>query len=647
MDHRPIFIPTLDISQGKAVLVKNGKVHKILGDALEKAEFLSINNHFQVVDIDAAMNVGSNKQLIQKISKRFPCYVGGGIRTYQDAVDYLNSSARRVIISTAISHELINKINKERLIIAYDIDEKYNVYKDGRKGMMDQKLFPLIDEYSKNIEIITITFHHTEGTCKGIPMDQVREIKDYVATYNIRLIVAGGIATIKEIGELIDLQVIPQFGSGFWNGKFTLGDVFQCISAKVLNIKNVTYKDRKLIPTSIQSVDGHLLGEVFSTPESLKLSADTRIATFHSRETDNCWIKGATSGNYHSVINIHYSCDGTSLRFVVDGNKFCHTGTESCFGDNDPAKASLKSMQRLLKKRMNSAEEKSYTKALLTDGFKINSKIMEEAEELICAIGEDEIVGEASDLIYFILLYLQKNNVDVSHVENELIKRRYVVFKDEYDIEIKNTDKFKIGVILANMPNSFVFEYLEDLFGTTIKKKNNSDRCLEYICDNSHIMIVPTKPKDVGTLINNGFLDAVVSYEDIILNYSSNADKVTIVKNKIKHVSIVIACKENINLEILKEENKTRKLVIMAEYVKLTNEWVKKNNLKAKIVHVSGSSESYLINDMCDMCVVVSDTGKTLKANNLIVLDTLVTTNINLFVHPKKKAMLYKILKEN
>ncbi|AYV78720.1 MAG: bifunctional phosphoribosyl-AMP cyclohydrolase/phosphoribosyl-ATP pyrophosphatase protein [Edafosvirus sp.] len=644
MDNRPIFIPTLDISNGKAVLVKNGKVYKILGDPFEKAQFLSINNHFQVVDIDAAMNIGSNKEIIQKISKKYPCYVGGGIRTYQDAVDYLNSSARRVIISTALSHELVNKIRKERLIIAFDIDEKYNVFKDGRKGFMDKRLFDLIDEYKDNTEIITITFHHTEGTCTGIPMDQVKEIKDYILKYNIRLVVAGGISSIKEIGDLIDLQVIPQFGSGFWNGKFTLGDIFQCISAKVLNIKNVTFKERKLIPTSIQSTDGQLLGEVFSTPESLKLSVDTRIATFHSRETDSCWIKGATSGNYHTVINIHYSCDGTALRFVVEGNTFCHTGSESCFGDTDPARASLKSMQRLLKKRMNSSEEKSYTKALLSDGFKINSKIMEEAEELICATDNDEIISEASDLIYFMLLYLQKNNVEISDVENELIKRRYLVLKDEYDIKIKNQDKLKIGVIVANMPKDFVFDYIEDLFETKIIKKTESPRCLEYLCDNPKIMIIQTKPKDVSTLINNGFLDAVVSYEDIILNYSVNAEKVALSKNKIKHVSIVVACKKDITLDILKEENKTRKLVIMAEYVKLTSEWVKRCNLKAKVVHVSGSSESYLINDMCDMCVVVSDTGETLKANNLIVLDTLVTTSINLFVHPKKKEMLYKLL---
>ena len=211
---------------------------------------------------------------------------------------------------------------------------------------------------------------------------------------------------------------------------------------------------------------------------------------------------------------------------------------------------------------------------------------------------------------------------------------------------MKNTEKFKIGIILNNMPKEFVFEYLEYIFDIKIKKENDDERCLKYICNNKNIMIIQTKPKDVSTLINNGFIDAVVSYEDIILNYSANAEKFVLNKNKTKQVSIVIACKEGITLDILKDENKDRKLVIMSEYVKLTGDWVKENNLKAKIVHVSGSSEGYLVNDICDMCVAVRDSGATLKANNLKVLDTLVTTNINLFVHPKKKEMLTSILNQ-
>jgi phosphoribosyl-ATP pyrophosphohydrolase/phosphoribosyl-AMP cyclohydrolase len=649
MDYKPSFIPTLDISKGQAVLVKKGQVYKYLGDPLEKAKFISINGHFQLVDIDAAKGEGSNKELLMKIVKKYPCYVGGGIRTKQDAIDFLNNSARRVIISTALSPDLLSVIPKDRLIVAFDVNENDKVFKHGRKEYMDKDLFGMIDEFKDNIEMMTVTFHHVEGTNQGIPLEQVERIKKYVSNFNIKLVVAGGINSVQDIKDLIEMDVVPQFGSGFWNGKFTLGDIYECISSKVLELKWVEYKNVRLIPTVVQSSQGIVLGLVFSTPQTIKLSADTRIATFYSRDNLNIWIKGATSGHHHKIVGIHYCCDGTALRFIVEGNKFCHTGSESCFGHNDPARASLRSMQKLLQDRLNTNNNnnaKSYTASLMQDGFKIHSKLLEEAEELVCARNPDDIAHEAADLIYFMLMYLQRQGVDISDVESELIKRRYTVIKDEFEVRKRHGDKFKIGVILNNMPTQFVFEYLEALFNTKIKKETDNTRCMKYICDNPNIMIVQTKPKDIATLINMGILDAVVSYKDIIINYPTNVIEISIPQKKTKHVSIAMVCKDGITLEQLKEKNKTEKLLVMAEYVQLATDWVTENGLIAKITHLSGSAESYLVNDLCDLCVVVYDTGTTLAANGLIVLATLVTTNINLFVHPKKMDMFNGLLKQ-
>ena len=283
------------------------------------------------------------------------------------------------------------------------------------------------------------------------------------------------------------------------------------------------------------------------------------------------------------------------------------------------------------------------------NNFLIRSKILEESEELICAQGDSELIHESADLLYFMLLYLMKNNIAIEEVECELIKRRYSLIKSDYDIKHKNPQKFKIGIIQTNIPKNFSIEFLMDIFSTKIYKKNDSDRSYELICENNNLQIIVVKPKDVALLINNGFIDAIVSYEDIILNYSVNAEKVLVNKNKNKKVSIVLVCKEGVTIEKLKQENEGRKLIIMAEYVRLTSEWVRKNNIKAKICHVNGSSESYLANDLCDLCVVVCDTGVTLKENGLKILDCLVSTNINLFVHPDKKKKLFDIqnIKDN
>ena len=625
MSFNPTFIPTLDISNEKAVLVKNGKVYKILGDAMEKAKFLSIHKHFQIVDIDRAIGTGNNTELIKSIVQRYPCYVGGGIRSYDDAIEFLNSSARRVIVSTNLSSEFIHSIPKERLIIDFDIDQDYKVFIKGRTEINTTNFFDLLKMYCNYVEMITITFHHTEGTCAGIPMKQIEDIKQVLEPYNIKIVVAGGISSIDEIERLKQMNVIPQFGSAFWNGLFTLGDVYSIMLNEKRQSKWIaTEKKIILYPCIVQNINGVVLGLTYCSKESLKISVDSRIATFYSRDRDTLWIKGANSGSYHTVQYVHLNCDNTSIRMIVDGNIFCHLDCISCFGHCDPSRGNLKSLQKIIQQ----SREGSYTSDLLKSETKIKSKLLEETEELVCSKGL-EVIHETADLLYFICMFLQKNKIDITDVEQELIKRHYVVFKDKPFVASIKT-KLRIGVV--NNGNSDAFKYLETIFTTKITRPEIGSRKYECKCEDENLQIIIVKPKDIPVLINNGFIDGIVSYEDVIMNYAVDVEKIITPKHKVNEVSIVIAVKEGMTLEKLIEINKNRKLVIMAEYVKLTNDWTREHNLRAKIVHVHGTSESYLINDLCDACVVVRDSGKTLSENNLIVLDKLVTTTMHLFI---------------
>lgn len=644
------FIATLDISNGKAILVTHGKQTTILGDPMQLTrEKLAILPTFQLVDIDAAQGTGNNRKVIREICARYPCYVGGGIRTYNDAVDILNASARRVIVSTAASKELFQKIGKERLILALDIDADYHVFSKGRTEMMRQDLFVLLDEYAEYVQKITVTFHHAEGTCAGIPIAQVHKINAYIRekSYHIELIVAGGITSVAEISELMKSGIVPQFGSGFWKGKFTLGDVY---AACVDNVLKTDSKVGRLLPVVVQDFDGQILGLTYTDAMAIKVSVDTRVATFFSRERNLLWIKGATSGNKFHVLHVHFVCDGTALRMVVEsdrlGGVFCHTGTESCFGDTDPARASLKSMSKMLSTRLSSTNKDSYSHMLLQDPSKLMNKVLEEALELVCATNTRDRVCETADLIYFVLMYLLQSGVDVSDVESELIRRRYAVKKSDYTIEIPFENRLKIGVFLNSKHNNddYVFAYLESMFSCNISKASDNSRCLSYTASRDDIMIIPTKPKDVAVMINNGFLDAVVSYEDVICNYAANVEKIRITRNKPQDVKIIVACREGTTLDTLRTSAETRKLTIFSEYVRLTTEWCDRVNLKPKIVPVSGSAEGYLVQGICDMCVVVCDTGATLMANGLCILDTITVTGLNLFVHPDKMGMFESII---
>jgi phosphoribosylformimino-5-aminoimidazole carboxamide ribonucleotide (ProFAR) isomerase len=116
LNQKLTIIPTIDISQGRAVLVCEGKIVKDNGDPFERAEFLSINSDFQVVDLDRAMEVGDNSEIIKKLCQKYPCYVAGGIRCYEIANEFLNNNAKRVVIGTKANVELLSRIPKNRLI---------------------------------------------------------------------------------------------------------------------------------------------------------------------------------------------------------------------------------------------------------------------------------------------------------------------------------------------------------------------------------------------------------------------------------------------------------------------------------------------------------------------------------------------------
>ena len=131
--YRMIIIPTIDISKGRAVLVCEGKVVQDNGDPFQRAEFISINSDFQIVDLDRAMEIGDNSDIIKKIALKFPCYVAGGIRSFEIANEFLNSNAKRVVIGTAANKQLLSRLPKNRIIVAFDIDTNFNLYKRGNQ----------------------------------------------------------------------------------------------------------------------------------------------------------------------------------------------------------------------------------------------------------------------------------------------------------------------------------------------------------------------------------------------------------------------------------------------------------------------------------------------------------------------------------
>jgi phosphoribosyl-ATP pyrophosphohydrolase/phosphoribosyl-AMP cyclohydrolase len=152
-------------------------------------------------------------------------------------------------------------------------------------------------------------------------------------------------------------------------------------------------------------------------------------ATFFSRSRGGRWRKGETSGDRLHVVAITPDCDNDALVLSVNpvGNA-CHLNRISCFGDADaPGVGRIARLERTIAVRAAADPSESWTARLIAQGPKrIAQKVGEEGVETALAgvAGpEEELAGEAADLIYHLLVLLHARNMVFQDVLDVLASR--------------------------------------------------------------------------------------------------------------------------------------------------------------------------------------------------------------------------------
>ena len=189
-----------------------------------------------------------------------------------------------------------------------------------------------------------------------------------------------------------------------------------------------------LFPTIVSTASGHSLGLVYSSVDSVKESIITGKGVYQSRK-HGLWRKGATSGATQEVVSIHLDCDSDSIEFrvVQEGTGFCHLGRQSCFGDI----GGLPALEKVLRSRLLSAPEGSYTRRLFSDPALLQSKIMEEADELCKAVDKKDVAFEAADLFYFALAKCVQADVGITEIEESLDAKARKVTRRQGDAKLQ------------------------------------------------------------------------------------------------------------------------------------------------------------------------------------------------------------------
>lgn len=410
-----MIIPSIDIQEGRTVQLIGGKELAIdSGDPRPLATKFGRVGEIAVIDLCAAKSTGTNAELIKSVLPLAECRVGGGIRDVQTAIEWLDAGAAKVIIGTAAAPDLLQQLPKERVIVALDAVHTKSgsgiVVDQGWTNQTGQSVLDRIVELREFVGGFLITFVEREGRMTGIDLETIQQYRQ--AAGPTKITVAGGVATVDEIAQLDELGLDAQIGMALYTQKISLAG----------SVSATLQSDRPdgLWPTVVTNPMGQALGLAYSNSESLEQSVETGEAHYWSRKR-GLWRKGATSGATQKVISVAADCDRDALQFVVEqqGVGFCHLDQPTCFGNL----SGIASLESTLHSRMDSAPDGSYTKRLFESDELLNAKIVEEAYELCDAKSTQELVHEATDILFFTMAKLVKNGLGLREIESELNRR--------------------------------------------------------------------------------------------------------------------------------------------------------------------------------------------------------------------------------
>ncbi len=409
-----MIIPSIDLSNGQAVQLVGGREPRIeAGDPRPIAERFRLAGEIAVIDLDAARGTGHNRALIEELVRMAPCRVGGGIRDVETARHWLDAGARKIILGTAATPEILSHLPRQRVIVALDAlhDEVVTHGWTTRSGETVEAGMTRLRGLAGGF---LVTFVEREGKMEGTDLDRALALAR--ATGDARLTVAGGFTGPREIATADRAGIDAQVGMALYSGALHLADA---IAAPL-----VSDRADGLWPTVVVDEHQRALGLAWSDAESLRAAVDRKAGVYHSR-TRGLWIKGETSGATQDLLRIDADCDRDALKFTVRqaGSGFCHLGTRTCWGDD----AGLPALVRVLAGRLTDAPAGSYTFRLLRDPAALEAKLLEEASELAKAGTPADVIHEAADVIFFALIAAVRAGVNLADIEGELDRRALAI----------------------------------------------------------------------------------------------------------------------------------------------------------------------------------------------------------------------------
>jgi ATP phosphoribosyltransferase len=187
------------------------------------------------------------------------------------------------------------------------------------------------------------------------------------------------------------------------------------------------------------------------------------------------------------------------------------------------------------------------------------------------------------------------------------------------------TRQLKLGIPKGSLENATI-----DLFHKAGWKINVSSRNYFPIIDDDEIVCSLVRAQEMARYIESGVLDLGLTGLDWILE---NESDVTIIsdlvysKSSTSKARWVLAVPEDSPIKTIGDcAGKT----ISTELVNFTVRYFKERNIPVQVEFSWGATEAKVVEGLVDAIVEVTETGSTIKAHGLKIIETLLETNTKL-----------------
>ena len=160
-----------------------------------------------------------------------------------------------------------------------------------------------------------------------------------------------------------------------------------------------------------------------------------------------------------------------------------------------------------------------------------------------------------------------------------------------------------------------VYEILKKS-GYEMNDAESDSRKLIFEDEKNCVRFFWAKPSDVHVYVERGAADVGIIGKDILLEYEP--DIYELLDLKIGKCKMCVAAKDGYT------DDKRKTLRVATKYKKIAKEYYMSKGRDIDIIPLNGSIELAPLLNLSDVIVDIVETGKTLKENNLVIVDKII-----------------------